>query len=409
MKGQRFSDFNLPDRVITPPKAVDQENLDSYISNCDKTTLYYDAFLLGDCFIVIAPPLDLKDIIFLYDAFFFNDEEKAQVYVSNNKSEFLTTEAYTRIITKLELKNSVNNSSTQTANLIGLLREERHKNIAYTLQKNNTLDWIVDWARWCVDECGSDLVVIYDNGSTDYDSREIEMALIENSIVGFVMDVPYKYGPAWVPSNPWGSKHLWLQRACLEHIRCLCKFSSNESNKEVIVLNTDIDELLHTPKGECNIYETLKDNGIDVAHFMRLPVYLEKGTFDIENIKHKDHNLVKKALKPQAPKNIFNATKLDLNARMHQHIINSGSTKAVQFLNIFASHCIGINNGWKFQSDEMKYGWPSSPAFLSYDVCNALEIVTDFVDLKNDIYAAWIMNDEKVHCLNYPHKKEEFS
>lgn len=402
MKGKSYSDFNLPDRIIQPPEIVKKENLKSYISKCDETTFYYDAISFEDYFIVIAPPLNMKEIVFLYDSIFFNNEEKAEEYVKNNKTEFITTEAYTRIITKLQPGLTANYLSSQTASLVALLQENRYKNISYTLQQNNSLDWIVSWASWCVERCGSDLVVVYDNGSTEYESIDIARVLKEQGINCFVMDVPYKYGPAWLPSNPWGSKHMWLQRACLEHIRCLCKFSSNNRDNEVLVLNTDIDELVHTPKGKRNIYDTVRENGIDVAHFMRLPVYLEKGTFDVDNIKHQDHNLVKKVLKPQAPKNIFNATKLDLHSRMHQHVINSGAAVTVQLLDIFASHCIGINNGWKLQSDEMKYGWRKSSAFLSYDLDNAQEFITAFIDFESDHCSEWLMNNEKIQGLFYP-------
>tara|TARA_B100002003_G_scaffold250505_1_gene290135 strand:- start:1865 stop:3076 length:1212 start_codon:yes stop_codon:yes gene_type:complete len=402
MKGQNYSYFNLPNREIRPPEAVQEDNISSYIDKCDEETFYYDVMKFEDKFSILAPPLELEEVVFLYDKFFFNNNFEAEKYVYANKQEILTTEAYTRILTELEPVAANDIMSKQTSELVKLIKNGIFKNISYTLQRNNSLAWIVDWAKWCVDRCGSDLVVIYDNDSSAYNSLDIFNALENEGIRSFVMDVPYKYGPAWVPSNPWGSKHMWLQRACLEHIRLICKFAINDTNHETIVLNTDIDELVHTPDGGNTIFEAVRKSNIDVAHFMRLPVFLKKGTFDVECIKHSDHNLIKKDLKPQAPKNIFNATKLDLNSRMHQHIINSGEVRSVQFLNVFASHCIGINNGWKYQSNEMKSGWSPSANFLDYDLNHAHSIIADLVSFDGDEHSDWRMKNKMVSCIYFP-------
>ncbi|MEG3766269.1 hypothetical protein [Alteromonas sp. 14N.309.X.WAT.G.H12] len=403
MKGRVFSDFGLPDRKIFPPELVKKENLESYLEKSDEKTYYYDIFSFGNYFIIIAPPLSFDQIVYLYGHFFFKNKVDAEKYFRSHKSEVLTTEAYTRILTCLKPKIDLTNEiSSQTSRLVEILRSNKFKNISYTLQQNNSLTWIADWASWCVDKCGSDFVVIYDNASTEYKSSDIAKTIERKGINCFVMDVPYKYGPAWVPSNPWGSKHMWLQRACLEHIRSLCKLSSLDREDEILVLNTDIDELLHIPKGKMNIFDVVRKYKIDVAHFMRLPVYFSKRSENIDSISHLDHDLVKKSLNPQAPKNIFNASSLDLRSRMHQHIINSGDINAVQFIDVFASHCIGINSGWKYFTAEMKNGWVAGNSFYDYDLVNGQEVISSLVDFSDSSDNAWDIQDKLIRKEYYP-------
>ena len=65
-----------------------------------------------------------------------------------------------------------------------------------TVSKDNDLDWITDWARFHSRTQGADTVVIADNGSTSYETRDIGEAL---SSIGLshvvVVAAPFKYGP----------------------------------------------------------------------------------------------------------------------------------------------------------------------------------------------------------------------
>ena len=70
------------------------------------------------------------------------------------------------------------------------------RNIIYTLQRDNDLAWIRDWAHFYAREHGADAAVIYDNGSTRYSRAEVANTLA--SVAGIeavmVLDWPFPYG-----------------------------------------------------------------------------------------------------------------------------------------------------------------------------------------------------------------------
>lgn len=399
MKGLNLSEFNLPSRQIIVPDGLNPEEEESYITRSDAETYIYDGFSINGSSVLIAPPMKKTEIIQLYSDMFFGNMSKAESYINQNNNETYTTQAYTRVVSPLSFRKDWF-QNTESLNLFNAIANKSCKNISYTLQKNNPIEWIVDWAKWQVDECGSDLVVIYDNNS-DYKTNVIEEALNSVNINNFVLSVPFKYGPAWVPSNPWGAQHLWLQRACLEHIRMISKFAGELNNTDVLVLNTDIDELLHTPVAGEDIYETMRLTQAEVGHFVRLPVYPEKEMLKGSKITHTIHNLVKKDLKCQSPKNIFNASKLALNVPMHQHVIGNDKVKAVLFKNVFASHCIAINTGWKYQLNGMTGGWVEGKHFTSFDLKLGYESISEQI-VKESKIIDWSLNNKWILEIDYP-------
>ncbi|AEQ53694.1 hypothetical protein [Pelagibacterium halotolerans] len=69
--------------------------------------------------------------------------------------------------------------------------------ILFTINKNNRLEWIADWARWHARLHGTDTVILFDNGSTDYtvDRLETTLAAVNGLKTVIVIDVPHKFGP----------------------------------------------------------------------------------------------------------------------------------------------------------------------------------------------------------------------
>lgn len=69
--------------------------------------------------------------------------------------------------------------------------------VLFTINKNNRLEWIADWARWHRVQHGTDTIILFDNGSTEYSLADIEAALARGgdfrAIV--VISVPHKFGP----------------------------------------------------------------------------------------------------------------------------------------------------------------------------------------------------------------------
>lgn len=69
--------------------------------------------------------------------------------------------------------------------------------ILFTINKNNRLEWIADWAHWHAALHGTDTVILFDNGSTDYtiDQLEATLAGVDGLKRVIVIDVPHKFGP----------------------------------------------------------------------------------------------------------------------------------------------------------------------------------------------------------------------
>ena len=64
-----------------------------------------------------------------------------------------------------------------------------------TVQKDNELQWLVDWSRWHHRAHGVGRIVFYDNGSADRDAVHAELARRVKGPELIVVDWDYPYGP----------------------------------------------------------------------------------------------------------------------------------------------------------------------------------------------------------------------
>src|SRR5262249_39706879 len=94
------------------------------------------------------------------------------------------------------------------------------RRVIFTMSKNNPIEWILDWARFNRDVHGADAVLIYDNGSTAYDSATLSAALktVADIACSVVVEWPYRYGPQGFNSwDHWDSD--FCQLGAWEHAR----------------------------------------------------------------------------------------------------------------------------------------------------------------------------------------------
>jgi hypothetical protein len=116
--------------------------------------------------------------------------------------------------------------------------------VIFTMSKDNPIEWILDWVRFNRDVHGANAVLIYDNGSSSYDSAALSSAL--RSVSGLrcsvVMEWPFKYGPQGTNSRDhWDSD--FCQLGAWEHARW--RFLQDARS----VMNSDIDELILSRAG----------------------------------------------------------------------------------------------------------------------------------------------------------------
>jgi hypothetical protein len=255
----RTNDVLLPGftearRAATRPIEFRGDNFDRQF---DSTTLFYDAVDLGYSRIVLlAPPfLNLADALAgtrfsrgmtSCTATIRHADRHAQIWLTARGDGELRA---TGPLGDFTIAVSPNRR--------GLFRDRR---VLFTMSKDNPIEWILDWVRFNRDVHGADAVLIYDNGSTAYDSAALSAALatvagIEQSVV---VEWPYKYGPQGINSRDhWDSD--FCQLGAWEHARW-CFLQDARS-----AMNSDIDELVLSKSGR-SVFEAAESS---VAGFVR--------------------------------------------------------------------------------------------------------------------------------------------
>jgi hypothetical protein len=249
----RTSDVQLPDftlarREPTRPPQFRGENFDREF---DATTLLYDAVDLGNGeAVLLAPPfLNLESQ--LAATTFFSDGKPCRAEIKN-------LDRHAQIWLQ-----GVRGETLRAAGPLGdfTLRLSRHdhdlfagRRVIFTMSKNNPIEWILDWVRFNRDVHGADAVLIYDNGSTAYDSAALSAAL--QSVSGIARSVvaewPYRYGPQGTNSRDhWDSD--FCQLGAWEHARW--RFLQEARS----AMNSDIDELVLAKDGR-SVFEAAEQS-----------------------------------------------------------------------------------------------------------------------------------------------------
>ncbi|OSP55562.1 hypothetical protein [Pseudoruegeria sp. SK021] len=137
-------------------------------------------------------------------------------------------------------------------------------NCAVTMNRNNPLDWITDWAAWHVALHGLQGVLIFDNGSDAYSPDELAAALagVRGLQQVVVASAPYPYGTTDRVERG-EIRPNFLQPAMLNLAR------TDFLRKARAVLNADFDELVMSRDGS-----SVFDAAVARRHLaVRLPVY----------------------------------------------------------------------------------------------------------------------------------------
>ena len=135
------------------------------------------------------------------------------------------------------------------------------RRILTTLNRDNDVEWIEEWARYHARHHGADAVVMFDNGSTRYKADAIAERLAGvpglNDIV--VNSWPQKFGPVdpAVQVNPYWPR--FLQIAALSV--ALRRFAPAAAG----LMNCDIDELL--APGEGPVFDQLASSRFGLIRF----------------------------------------------------------------------------------------------------------------------------------------------
>lgn len=209
----------------------------------DKTTVAYDVFWSEDHtqIVIIAPPLvNFADAITLGPQHLRIDGADTQlvdyhIYPRNCRIFIHPNVLNDAGQLEFHFPNSTMTAVTPRENLATQFAGAK---ILHTLQKNNPLSWIGDWAHFYHTIHDIDTVVIYDNGSTSYSHKELLRTLEKAFPPGFpgrciVVDWKAPYGPALPPFVS-----FFCQPSVFEHGRYALYHQAD------FVINADIDEYI---------------------------------------------------------------------------------------------------------------------------------------------------------------------
>ena len=242
----QLSSFGLRREPPRPPedRTADYERL------FDFDTLFYDVFRGRDPrqVICLGPPL-LNCKAAFATALFHTSEGKGEV-----RWEYRPPASYFQPSCRILLTGSrLDMAERLTLEIAGRtieipIRPSGHayfagRRVITTLSKDNSLDWIQDWATFNARIHGADAVLFYDNGSTAYDMGELRRVLqsVPGMVQMLVVSWNFPYGPGPGPRNIQDS--FYCQPGALDHARR--RFCAGARG----VLNTDIDELVVMASG----------------------------------------------------------------------------------------------------------------------------------------------------------------
>ena len=161
-----LSEINQSCRVTTRSAELRQSN---FFESFDEETFIYDIFQSSNKTYLIAPPSKPE----VWD-YFFN-----LATFDGKKIHDINYSFYKNKVSKLIIHFPVNEIKWGDKFIRPRSRVATNKinNAVYTLQKNNDLTWIKDWANWYINNHVVDSVIIYDNSSEAYSLEELRKQL----------------------------------------------------------------------------------------------------------------------------------------------------------------------------------------------------------------------------------------
>jgi hypothetical protein len=205
--------------------------------------------------------------------------------------------------------------------------------------KDNPLEWIVDWARYHAVHLGIDGILLYDNNSRRYSAADLRQALslVPGLAVSVIMEWPFPYALPGVALWPTADGR-WSDSGFLEISRR--RFLSDAS----FVVHLDVDELF-VQRSSRGVEDLIRNN--DAAWF-QVPsqdviAYPHPGS-DLP--RHRDFHWTRRTTSMMRAKYFAVPARCPDDARWWIHLIQGAPSVSVDPMEFRVAHFRHLTTGW---------------------------------------------------------------
>jgi hypothetical protein len=252
-------------------------------------------------------------------------------------------------------------------NLCDLFKDKR---VLLTLNKDNDLNWIKDWATFYAKEHGADAVCIFDNGSSSYDATKIAKTLEMLPNISAVQVVRWSF--IFGVMDKVGQDNGLNQNVRFAQPPMFLSFCLRLGHEAASILNVDIDELVFSPsrrsifeEAERRFFGTVKFDRFLVENVRNDIVVQSESDFQGFHYRNKKHlgrqdHLRKWAIAPSKLR-LTKVCPMPWTHRVYGILNPYPASKEFR-----CYHFAGINTGWraKIQKGE-KFEWQHKRSITS--------------------------------------------
>jgi len=225
----------------------------------------------------------------------------------------------------------------------------RNERMLVTINKNNRLEWIADWARFYVKEHGASAVILYDNGSTDYSTDDLRetFASVPGLKQALVVPWNFKFGMTDPHRGPklGGNWVRFAQPPIYTH--AFRKYAAKARS----IVNVDIDELVISPHRK-SVFKAAERAPFGVVRFNW--IWVENIREDQSALPRHSQFVVRKrglAAKNRGKKWAINPRRSWLaswRAQLWTHQVRGWFNLTGASIDFFAYHFIGVTTNWSW-------------------------------------------------------------
>ena len=263
-----YATLSVENSLKRLPRVPGRPRDEAFTAAFDARTLFYDCFwhMDGKRVLLVGPP-----------PYSLWPEYKAARFVAKPSGEVPKARFHASLSTMItELVDVPAGTTVLEVTLAGetfalpvqpnSCAELAGKRILFSINKDNELGWIREWANYHARVHGTDAVILVDNGSTSYQPADVGRILadIGHMLVYVLPSWPYSFGPIdkAVRTNPYWARFL--------QIGSMSMVLRRYGERAYGLLDCDIDELAGTTSGR-SIY--------DLAHESRGGLIAFRGTW----------------------------------------------------------------------------------------------------------------------------------